>query len=168
MTMSPRVRKAALTTHVACSVGWLGAVAGSLTLAIAALVTDDEQTMRGMYLALDVTGWFALVPLSLASLVTGLVQGLGTKWGVLRYWWVVVKLVITVIAVVVLVMYTQTLGVLADAAREPSATSGAAETVPSPSPVLHAAVALLLLLVTTTLAVFKPPGITAFGRRRPV
>jgi hypothetical protein len=166
--MSPRVRKAALTTHVACSVGWLGAVAGSLALAIAALVTDDEQTTRGMYLALDVTGWFALVPLSLASLVTGLVQGLGTKWGVFRYWWVVVKLVITVIAVVVLVMYTQTLGVLADAAREPSATSGAAETVPSPSPVLHAAVALLLLLVTTTLAVFKPPGITGFGRRRPV
>ena len=168
MTMSPRVRKAALTTHIGCSVGWLGAVAGSLALAIAALVTDDEETMRGIYLALDVTGWFALVPLSLASLVTGLVQGLGTKWGLFRYWWVVVKLVITVIAVIVLVMYTQTLGVLADLAREPRPTSGAAATLPSPSPVLHAAVALLLLLVTTTLAVFKPPGITSFGRRRPV
>ena len=166
MSMPPRVRKAALTTHVVCSVGWLGAVAGSLALATAALVTDDQQTMRGLYLALDVTGWFALVPLSLASLVTGLVQGLGTKWGLFRYWWVVVKLVITVVAVIVLLMYTQTLGALADLARAPSVASGEGETLPSPSPVLHAAVALLLLLVTTTLAVFKPPGLTAIGRRR--
>jgi hypothetical protein len=166
MTMPPRVRKAALTTHVACSVGWLGAVAGSLALAVAGLVTDDEQTMRGIYLALDVIGWFALVPLSLASLATGVVQGLGTKWGLFRYWWVVVKLVITVVAVIVLLMYTQTLGALADLARGASAASGEGETLPSPSPALHTAVALLLLLVTTTLAVFKPPGITAFGRRR--
>jgi hypothetical protein len=124
MTMPPRVRKSALTTHVVCSVGWLGAVAGSLALAIAALATDDEQTMRGIYLALDVTGWFALVPLSLASLATGLIQGLGTKWGLFRYWWVVVKLIITVVAVIVLLMYTQTLGALADLAREPSAATG--------------------------------------------
>ena len=166
MSWSPRVRKAALTAHVVCSVGWLGAVAGSLALAIAALVTDDERTMRGLYLALDVTGWFALVPLSLASLATGVIQGLGTKWGLFRYWWVVVKLLITVVAVIVLLMYTQTLGALADLARESSPANGGGETLPSPSPVLHAAVALLLLLVTTTLAVFKPPGLTAFGRRR--
>jgi hypothetical protein len=166
MTMPPRVRKAALTTHVVCSVGWLGAVAGSLALAVAALVTGDAQTMRGVYLALDVTGWFALVPLSLASLATGLVQALGTNWGLFRYWWVVVKFVITVVAVIVLLMYTQTLGALADSAREASAATGEGETLPSPSPVLHAAVALLLLLVTTTLAVFKPPGLTALGRRR--
>ena len=165
MSMSPRARRVALTTHVVCSVGWLGAVAGSLALAVAGLLTDDERTMRSVYIALNVTGSFALVPLSLASLATGLVQGLGTKWGLFRYWWVVVKLVITVVAVAVLLMYTQTLGTLADLAKEAS-PSGEGETLPSPSPVLHAAVALLLLLVTTTLAVFKPPGLTAFGRRR--
>jgi hypothetical protein len=75
---------------------------------------------------------------------------------------VVVKLLITIVAVIVLVMYTQTLGALADLARQ-AKTASEGETLPSPSPVLHAAVALLLLLVTTTLAVFKPPGITAFG-----
>ena len=166
MTMPPRVRKAALTTHVVCSVGWLGAVAGSLALAVAALVTDDERTMRGLYLAADVTGWFALVPLSLASLATEIVQGLGTKWGLFRYWWVVVKILITVVPVIVLLMYTQTLGVLADLAREATRANAEGETLPAPSPVLHAAAAQLLLLVTTTLAVFKPPGLTAFGRRR--
>ena len=51
-----RVRKAALTAHVVCSVGWLGAVVGSLALAIAGLITDDQQRMRGIYLALEVTG----------------------------------------------------------------------------------------------------------------
>src|SRR4051794_30986768 len=76
MTMTPRLRKLALTVHVTASVGWLGAVAASLALAVAGLTSQDAHTVRAAYLAMEWTGWFVLVPFSLASLLTGLVQSL--------------------------------------------------------------------------------------------
>jgi hypothetical protein len=164
--MAPGVRRFALTAHVACSVGWFGAVAGFLALAIAGLTSPDAGTVRAVYIAMEVTGWFVLVPLGLASLVTGVVQALGTKWGLFRHYWVIVKLVITVLATFILLLYTQTLGSLADAARESTARGGAVEGVRSASPLLHAAAALVLLAVATTLAVYKPQGVTRYGRRR--
>jgi hypothetical protein len=164
--MAPGLRKFALTAHVASSVGWLGAVAGFLALAIVGLASQDAQTVRAAYLAMEVTGWAVLVPLSGASLVTGLVQSLGTKWGLFRHYWVVVKLVITVVATTVLLLYLQTLEYLAEEARAAPAPTVDLGTLRSPSPVLHAGAALLLLLVATTLAVYKPRGLTRYGRRR--
>jgi hypothetical protein len=166
VTMAPGLRKFALTAHVASSVGWLGAVAGFLGLAIVGLASQDAQTVRAAYLAMEVTGWAVLVPLSGASLVTGLVQSLGTKWGLFRHYWVVVKLVITVVATTVLLLYLQTLEYLADEARAAPASTVDLGTLRSPSPVLHAGAALLLLLVATTLAVYKPRGLTRYGQRR--
>lgn len=73
MTMTPRVRKLALTAHVMSSVGWLGAVACFLALAIAGLTSGEDQRLRAATLAMDVTCRWVIVPLSLASLLTGLV-----------------------------------------------------------------------------------------------
>ena len=113
---------------------------------------------------MEATGWFVLVPLAVASLVTGVVQSLGTKWGLFRHYWVVFKLLINVFATIILVMYMQTLGSLADMA---AATSGEhLGGLRSPSPLLHAAVALVLLLVATTLAIYKPSGMTKYGQRK--
>ena len=105
MTMRPRLRKFVLTVHIMCSVGWLGAVIGSLALAVAGLTSRDAQVVRAAYLTLELIGWFVLVPLSLASLLTGLVQSLGTRWGLFRHYWVVGKLMINVFATVVLLIY---------------------------------------------------------------
>jgi hypothetical protein len=164
MALTPRLRKLALTAHVTASVGWLGAVAAFLVPAIAALASEDAQTVKGAYLAMELMGWYVLVPLAIASLVTGLVQSVGTRWGVLRHYWVVFKLIINLFATFVLLMYTETLGYLADlAATTPGEDLGGLR---SASPVLHAGAALVLLLVATTLAVYKPPGVTPYGRRR--
>jgi hypothetical protein len=95
MPMTPRLRKLMLTAHLTSSVGWLGAVAVSFALGVAGLTSQDAQTVRGAYLTLELTGWFVLVPLSLASLLTGLVQSLGTTWGLFRHYWVLFKLLIT-------------------------------------------------------------------------
>ncbi|MBA3748374.1 MAG: DUF2269 domain-containing protein [Solirubrobacterales bacterium] len=160
--MSPRLRKVALTAHVISSVGWLGAVACSLALGVATVSSDDAQTVRAAHLALEVVGWSVLVPLALASLVTGVLQSLGTKWGLLRHYWVAVKLLITILATAVLLLYTQTLGRMADLARETSDL----ERLQDPSPLLHSGIALLLLLGATVLAVFKPAGLTKYGYRR--
>lgn len=72
--MTPRLRKLVLTTHITCSVGWMGAVAGFLVLSIAGVTSHDAETVRGAYLAMDLIGGFVIVPMSLASLATGLIQ----------------------------------------------------------------------------------------------
>jgi hypothetical protein len=163
--MAPRLRKFALTAHVVCSVGWLGAVAVFLALAIAGLTSDDAEIVRGAYLTMDWAGWFVLVPLSFASLLTGLVQSWGTTWGLFRHYWVVAKLLINVFATSVLLLYTQTLDSLAGLAAETTSSSDLGA-LRSPSPVLHAGAALLLLLAATTLAVYKPRGLTPYGQRK--
>ena len=166
MTMTPGVRKFALTAHVGTSVGWLGAVAGFLALSVTGLVSQEPQTVRAVYLAMQATGWYVLVPLSVASLVTGLVQALGTPWGLFRHYWVLAKLVINVIATFVLLMYMQTLDHLAGIASGTGLSSGDLGGLRSPSPVLHAGAALLLLIVATTLSVYKPRGMTRYGQRK--
>jgi hypothetical protein len=163
MTLSPGYRKLALTMHVSASVGWLGGVCAFLVLAVAALTSEDAQTVRAAYLAMELIGRYGLVPLALASLVTGLVQSLGTTWGLFRHYWVLFKLLINVFATIVLLMYMQTLSDLAELAADQRADPGL---VRSGSPLLHAGAALLLLLTATTLAVFKPRGLTPYGRRR--
>lgn len=166
MTLSPGARKAALTAHVTSSVGWLGAVVGFLALGIVGVASRDAQMARSAYLAMEPLAWFVVLPFALASLLTGLVQSLGTTWGVFRHYWVLFKLVINVFATIVLLLYMQTLGDLADAAAEAPLASTVFEGPRSPSPVLHAGAALLLLLVATTLAVYKPRGMTRYGRRK--
>lgn len=165
MQLPARARKAALVVHVGTSVGWLGAVAAFLVLAIAAVTSTQDSTVRALYVAMEVLGLAALVPLSLASFVSGLVQSLGTPWGLFRHWWVITKLAISTVATAILLLYTSTLRVLGDAAASPSLADDA-RLLPSGSPVLHAAGALVVLLIAAGLSVFKPKGLTRYGWRR--
>jgi hypothetical protein len=161
--MSPGRRKLVLTAHVTTSVGWLGAVASFLVVGVVGLTSQHAQTVRGAYLVMDAAAWLVLVPLAFASLLTGLLQSLTTPWGLFRHYWVLFKLLINVGTITVLLMYMKTFGSMADVAADPSSDLGAVRNV---SPVLHAALALLLLLVATILAVYKPKGQTRYGRRK--
>lgn len=166
MRLTPAVRRALLTAHIVASVGWLGAVATFLVLAIAGVTSGDPETVRAVYLAMEVLGWAVLLPLALASFVSGVLQSLTTKWGLLRHYWVVAKLLMSVFATAVLLAYTQTLGVLADRARESAPTVAGVEHLASASPVLHAGGALALLLIAALLSVYKPHGLTRYGWRK--
>jgi hypothetical protein len=161
--MPPGLRRLALTAHVTASVGWLGAVACFLALGVVALTSQDPRAVRGVYLVMEPAGKLVLVPLAFASLLTGLIQSLGTVWGLFQHYWVVFKLLINVVANVVLLLYLETFRAMAGVAADPSADLGM---VRNPSPVLHAALALVLLLVATVLAVYKPRGITRYGQRK--
>ena len=161
--MGPRIRRVALTAHVTASVGWLGAVAAFLALSAVGLTSDDEETTRGAYLVMESTAWFVLVPLAAASFLTGLVQSLGTAWGLFRHYWVVFKLLINVVATAILLMYMETFDSLGAVAADQGAELAA---VRNPSPLLHACGALVLLLAATVLGVVKPRGMTPYGRRR--
>jgi hypothetical protein len=141
------------------------AVVAFLALAVAGLTSDDAETVRAAYLVMELIGWYALVPMALASLLTGLVQSLGTTWGLFRHYWVVFKLLINVFATLVLLLYMQTLDYFAGVAAETRLADDLSR-LRSTSPLLHAALALLLLLVATTLAAYKPRGPTPYGQRK--
>jgi hypothetical protein len=148
--MTPGLRKFALTAHVTFSVGWLGAVVAYLAVAIACLVSQDAQMVHSGYSMMELTGWFVIVPLGLAALLTGLVQSLGTEWGLFRYYWILVKFALTVGAVTILLLHMPAV----------SRKSGVQ------AEVVHAGGGLLALLATTTLSVYKPWGRTRYGRRK--
>ena len=163
--MTPRLRKFALTAHVTSSVGWLGTVASFQALAIAAVTSGDPETVRGSYLAMELTGWYVIVPFCLASLVTGLVVSLATPWGLFRHYWVLVKFLITVVSALILFGFTQTLSSLGDLASDPTSSMYELRNLKQ-SPVLHSGGGLLAILVATILAVYKPWGTTPYGRRK--
>lgn len=138
-TLRPRARKLLLNLHVAVSVGWLGAVAAFLGLAIAVLASDDAPLARGAYLAMEVTGWWVLVLLSVGCLLTGVVQSLGTDCGLVRHYWVLSTMLINVVATAVLLMFMGTLGALADQVRTPGLSDADVLELRNPAPVVHAA-----------------------------
>lgn len=163
--MSPGLRKLALTAHVICSVGWLGAVAGFLALAIAGLQSADLQAVRGFYIAMNLTGWYVIVPLCFAALVTGLIQALGTPWGLFRHYWVVAKLLIAILATVLLLVHMQPISGLGRAAADQTLGIGDFRDVRIQL-VADAGAALLVLLAATVLSIYKPRGLTKYGWRK--
>ena len=128
--------------HIVASAGWWGAVAAFLVLAIAGMTTDIPAACQGMIL----TGWGAIVPLAALSSLTGLVLSLSGPWGLLRHWWVVFKIVITLPCSALLLLHLEGLG---------ACRAGAAGQM-----TLDAGLALIVLMVPLVLSVYKPRGIT--------
>ncbi|MBA2781674.1 MAG: DUF2269 domain-containing protein [Actinomycetota bacterium] len=164
MIMTSRLRKFALAAHITLAVGWIGAVAGYIALDVAAATSQDAQTLRAAYLAMEVIAWYVIVPLALASLLSGLVMSVGTKWGLFRHYWVLISLLLTIIATVVLVVETQTISHFADIAADPT-TSGD-DLGALGSTLVHSAGGTVVLLVILVLNVYKPRGMTRYGWRK--
>jgi len=165
MTMTPRLRKFALTTHVTSSVGWLGAVAVFLALAIAGMTGQDAQLMRAAYLAMELTTWTVILPLALLSLLSGVVSSLGTNWGLFRYYWVLLKLLITILATIVLLVHMQPIDLLAGVAAKTTVFRADLQSLQLLM-VTGSSAALVVLIVLTVLSVYKPRGMTQYGQRR--
>lgn len=163
--MGTRVRKFALTAHVTCSVGWLGSVLSFLALAVAGITSSDAQVLRGVYVAMEFLAWFVILPLSLCSLVTGIVQALGTTWGLFRHYWVLAKLALNLVATAILLLYMENVTHLADLAERGLLSSDVLHGLRVQA-VIHAGGALLLLLAATTLSIYKPRGLTRYGWRK--
>lgn len=162
MTMSPRLRKFVLTIHLTSSVGWTGAVVTYLALGVSAASSRDAQTVRAAWIAMELTGWFVIVPLALAALLTGLVISLGTSWGLFRHYWVLITLVLTILSTVVLLLHMPTVSSLADVARE----ADGADLGGLGGDLVHPGLGLVVLLVVTVLNVYKPRGLTPYGWRK--
>lgn len=162
MTMIPGLRKFTLTVHLTVSVGWIGAVIVYLALVIAAMIRQDSQTLRAAWITMQLIGWYVIVPLALASLLTGVIMSLGTPWGLLRHYWVLFSLVLTIFATIVLLQHMQSVNYIAAVAL---VTPGAA-TNELPGELLHSGVGLLVLLMIQVLNMYKPRGMTSYGWRK--
>src|SRR5260370_978763 len=103
--MTPALRKLTITGHVTFSVGWLGAVAAFLVLSIVGLSSHDAEVVRGAYLSMDLISRFVIIPMCFAALATGLLQALGTPWGLFRYYWIVMKFGLAIFTTIALLIH---------------------------------------------------------------
>jgi hypothetical protein len=165
MTMRPGLRKFARTAHITFTVGWLGAVAGFLALAIAGLTSQDAQIVRAAYLAMELITRFVIVPFSfIPLLLTGPLLSLGTSWGLFRHYWILMKFLINILSTILLMLHIQPIGYLSRVAAE--GTLSSADLNLRIQMVVASAAALLALLVATALGVYKPRGMTSYGWRK--
>lgn len=165
--VSPPVYKLLLAAHVVVSSVWLGVAAAMLILILVA----TSEASSALYTAMEAIN-VAFPPAAVGTLVTGILLSLGTKWGLLRHYWVATKLLLAV-------------GVIATGPtlmdrmiqQSVSASSGPAVMGGPTTEVVSAPVTLLISLsiahvlmlgVATVLAVYKPWGKTRFGLPGPM
>lgn len=164
MTLAPPLRRFVLTAHITFAVGWLGSVAGFLTLAITGLRSQDTQVTNASYLGMELITRFVIVPLSFAPLITGPILSLGTPWGLFRHYWILAKLLITLLSTIILLIHLQPISHLSHLA------AGGVLSTTEPSlriqMVAASGAAVIALLAATALAVYKPRGMTRYGWRK--
>lgn len=151
-TAPTRWRTLLLTVHVATTVSLLGADLALLALGITGARGADPQTV---YPAARLVGTWLAAPLAVVSLGTGLLQAVLTHWGLVRYWWVTIKLGITVaLASVLLVVLVPALSQVADIATGPAPhllTDGQRMRL-----AIAPAAAAALLALNVALSMYKP------------
>lgn len=157
-------RKCFLALHVAVSVGWMGAVLAYLALDLATVASEDPTTLRAAYVGMELVAARAIVPLAWAALVSGVAISLGTRWGLLRHYWVVFSLVLTAVALLVLTVELGTIAALADRARDPATSDATLRAMPNTLP--HSIGGTIVLLIVLALNIWKPRGVTPSGWRK--
>jgi len=163
--MRPGLRKLVRTVHVTVTVGWLGAVATFLALAIAGVSSQDAQTVNAAYIAMDLITRFVIVPLSLVPLLfTGPILSLGTPWGLFRHYWILAKLVINILSTMILLVHIQPIRYLSQSAID--GTLSSSDHALQLQMVAASSAGLLALILATALAVYKPRGMTRFGWKK--
>ncbi|MBC3191918.1 hypothetical protein H7X46_12675 [Pseudonocardia sp. C8] len=152
-----RTRRAVLVTHIASAGAWLGVDVAMAVLIVTAMTTDEPATLIFSLQTLELVSIWPLLACGLLCLLSGVALGLGSKWGLVRYWWVAVKLVLNVVLTgLVLVALRSEVTTQAELARRLAA--GEAVTFDLGNLVFPPTVSPTLLLVAITLSVVKPWG----------
>jgi hypothetical protein len=149
-----RARKVALTVHVLASVGWFGV---AVVLAFCVLVagnTADRTLALALYRTMQTAPWLS-IPVGVAAVASGATLGLGTTFGLIRHWWVVAKIAIATAVIVTDAVLFRTLA------------HHAVVTGHSPRPLYGISIAhVVVLAIAVMVSVFKPRGLTPWGRNR--
>lgn len=166
-TLSRPWRRTVLVLHVLCGVGWMGLDIGLALLVATGMSTDQGATAAAAYTAARIVIPPVVPVLAGGMLVTGVLLGLGTRWGLVQWTWVLSKLVIGIV-LTVLVAVALLPGVLAiptdlggSAAEVRTAVGDEATGLMFP-PV----VSFLMLGASLVLSIWKPGGRTRWARVR--
>jgi uncharacterized membrane protein len=150
--MRPPIRKAALVVHIVAAGAWIGIDVILAVLVFTALLTTDPGTAALCYQVMPLLIW-PITTAALTCLVSGVVLGLGTHHGLVRYWWVAVKLVLNLVLIVVLLRPG-----LQEAAEYGRRLGDETATVDLNTLIFPPIVSSTALVVATILAVYKPWG----------
>ncbi|PSL03253.1 putative integral membrane protein DUF2269 [Haloactinopolyspora alba] len=159
-----RTRQSVLLVHVVSAGAWLGIDVVMAVLVFTALLSGDDTTLALTYRALEMFAVWSLFTAGVVCLVSGVVLGLGSKYGLVRYWWVAVKLVLNVL-LATLVLVALRPGVSEAAERARLFESGEVTTLSVGDLIFPPVVSTTALLVAFVLAVYKPWGRIGQGRR---
>ena len=164
MTFSSPMRKFILLAHVTTSVGLLGAVASFLLLSIFGIASSNVQLVQASYVLLMPLTSYLILPLVVVSLLVGIISSLGTPWGLVRYYWVAAKLLLTSVTLIVLLLQMNAIAELSSiaAARLVADTEMGLRV----RMIIHASGGLGVLLFIMILSLWKPKGVTPFGQRQ--
>lgn len=155
---SSTVRKFSLTVHVLSSLGWLGAVIVFLVLSVIGISTSEDLTKRACYIAMGFCAWYVILPAALSSLVSGILQGLGTAWGIFKYYWIVVKLCLTVLATVLLILHMQPIDRLSEISIDGGSAFPAQSEKLQLQLIVNSIAAIVVLVFASVLSIYKPWG----------
>jgi len=163
--LNPRVRKTTLVVHLVSAGAWIGIDVIVATLVAAGWFSDDPSVRGAAYQALGLFVVWPMLVTGLSTLASGLVLGLGSKWGLVRYWWVAVKLGLN-LALCALIVVLLRPGLAEVREHGLSVSAGGPGTVDVADLFFPPAVSLSALTLATVLAVFKPWGRTRSGTPR--
>ncbi|MEU9378792.1 hypothetical protein AB0D94_34250 [Streptomyces sp. NPDC048255] len=142
------------------AVGWVGIEIAQLLLGLVGLTTGDAGVVRATRVAMEIIGIELIAGIAWMTLLTGLLLSAATKWGLLKHYWIVTKLVITVALMLNGHFFLQ------HWLREQAEVGKAPESL-SLQLVIVMSIGLGLLVTATALSIYKPWGKTRRGRRRP-
>ncbi|MBY0217825.1 hypothetical protein [Paenibacillus illinoisensis] len=166
MTLSPSLRKLVLTLHVITTMGWLGSAAAYIPIGSYVLTNQDAEMIRSAIQIMSLIANFIVIPVAIISLLTGIALSLGTKWGLIRHYWIFIKLVLTAFAVFMLIAYALELSRAASIAEKEILSSTDIGILQDPLHIIHPSGGLIIVLVATVLSVYKPKGLTRYGWRK--
>ncbi|WP_410663302.1 hypothetical protein [Amycolatopsis sp. lyj-84] len=159
--LSPGKRKLWVMLHVGLSVSWLGIAVAMVVLSTVGYTTESAGLRHASYELMHVFDLFIVIPTMMLSILTGLVVSLGSKWGLVKHWWVLLKLLIALAIPAVAIVESQWVQELAERTTDPAAEPGGTGLT-----LMICMIAFSAALWTATyLSVFKPGGKTRWGAR---
>ncbi len=167
--VTPRTKKALVTTHVVFSGSWLGVGVVMVTLSVLGLRSEDVATVRVSYELLELFDMTILPWSSIGAILSGIAVSLTSKWGLVRHYWIAAKLLIAIAVITSAFgfIHRWVISAAERSAQLPATSAGIAAGGGDLGLQLVTAfgVAVFLVAVATVLSVFKPWGVTPFARR---
>ena len=155
--LGARTRKVVLVVHIASAGVWIGIDVVMGVVIFTALLADDGNTKALCYRALELFAVWPLLTTGLVCLASGIVLGLGTKYGLVRYWWVAIKLALNIV-LTTLVLVALRPGVIEAAEQGRRFAAGEPASLAVGDLIFPPIVSPTFLLIAFVLAVFKPWG----------